>query len=364
MISKRLLSLGHRRGVVLLLVIGAVAILAALAVEVAHRSQLDVSRTARSGRDAAFRRDFDSGLAVAKGLLAEKRTSANCDYWGDGWHKELKVELAPGERLALRLEDEAGKLSLQKVASPGDGGVFARKSLERLFENLRKNDPQRERQWDAVELSLRKRLGLQDEPKDGTLKKEEKAPLKQPPTPPKTAPLYTLDGLREAGIPLEMVFGQGSFQKPFPDRPALCDLLTTFGDGLVNLNTAPEAVLYALDEEYDEGLVDRIAAWRGKTLDMNAQSAFRPFRQPKDLEFVEGIVQRAVVDGRPQVIKNLLLKVQTRVTVLSHCFSVRMLAEVEGRTRMGWGFFEVPPATEDGTPAEGIKLLAFEELEP
>jgi type II secretory pathway component PulK len=360
---KRLLLQKHRRGVVLILVIGAVAILAALAVEVAHRSQMDVSRTARMDRDAAFRRVFNSGLSVAQGLLAEKRKSVTCDYWGDGWRKELKIELAPGERLVLRLEDESGKLSLQKVAGPGDGAVFARKSLERLFEHLRKNDPQRERQWDAVEKALRKRLGIEDEPKDGP-KKDERRPVRQPTEPPKVSPLYTLDGLREAGIPVEMVFGQGSFQKPFPDQPALCDLLTAFGDGMVNLNTAPEAVLYSLDEEFDEGLAGRIASWRGKAQDMNAESAFRPFRQTKDLEFVEGIVQRAMVDGHPQVVRNLLLKVQTRVTVQSKCFSVQMLAEVDGRTRMGWGFFEVPPATEDGTPAERIKLLAFEEIEP
>lgn len=353
----------QRRGVVLLLVLGAVAVLAALAVEVAHRSQMDVSRAARMGRDAAFRRAFDSGLAAAKGLLAEKRASANCDYFGDGWHKELRLELAPGERVALRLQDESGKLSLQKVAGPGDGAVFARKSLGRLFAHLRKNDPQREREWDVAEDALRKRLGIEDEPKDG-LKKDERHPAKPPAEPPKVSPLYTLDGLREASIPVEIVFGQGDFQNPFPGRPALCDVLTTFGDGLINLNTAPVAVLYSLDEEYDERLVERIVSWRGQSLDTNAESGFRPFRQTKDLEFVDGVVQRAVVDGRPQVIKNLLLKVQTRVTVRSRCFSVRMLAEADGRTRMGWGFFEVPSATEDGTPAEGIRLLAFEEIEP
>lgn len=351
----------RRRGVVLLLVMGAVAVLAALAVETAHRAQMDVVRVARGDREAAFRRVFDSGIAVAKGLLTEKRLDPTCDYWGDPWHRELKLELGPGEYLALRVEDETGKLNVLKAMAAREEGAFTRKSFARLFDFLRKQDPEREHDWTAAEKALKDRWGIPEESKnkDASRKLESTAKKQLPPEAP-----VTLDGLREAGIPADLIFGSPSWEKPFSEQLALCDYLTTFGDGLMNLNTAPKAVLFALDEEYDERLVDRIISWRGTTLDAEDASSIRPFRAAADLQLVDGIVLRSIVDGKPVVIRDLFQKVQPRVTVRARSFSARMVAKVDGRLRQGWAFFEAATEKDQALKGETVRFVAFEEIEP
>jgi len=353
----------RNRGIVLLLVLGAVAVLTALAVDTAHRSTSDVTRAARAGREAGFRRVFDAGIAVGQGLVAEKRIERTCDYFGDPWHREVRLELGAGEWLALRVEDEAGKLNLLRTLAGREDGALARKSLARLFDYLRHEDPEREKEWTEAERAVRMRLGLKEDQKTGVAQPEPKAGAKPAPEPAPESPL-TLDGLREAGVPLELLFGRASREQPFGAGLALCDVLTVFGDGRVNLNTAPAAVLFALDEEYDARQVDRIVDWRGTRAEAGGAEKARPFRAAADLELVAGIVTRAVVDGRPVVIRNLLQKVQSRVTVRSKVFSVRMTAEIDGRLRQAWAFLEALDETERPAKAEPVRLLGVEEIEP
>lgn len=358
-----------RRGAVLLLVLGAVAILTVLAVELAHRASVDTGRSSRSSRAASFRRAFDSGLEIARGLLLEKRKEPGFDYWGDGWNSIVRAELESEIQVVVRVADESGKLNLVKAMGTGEGTVRARKMLARIFEYLRRHEPERTKQWEQVETSVRKRIGWEEaEQKVDEIRGAQagRMPALRP------APLYTLEGLREAGVPMEVIFGKRSldFGKgnvggerpgwPRSDGCALCDLVTTFGDGAVNLNTAPEGVLYALDEEFTEEVARNIAGWRGGSPETAEAAAFRPFRHVTDLELVEGIVKRASIDGRPTITKNLLQKVQARVTVLGRCFSAHLEAQVDGRTRQAWGFFEATP----GGPETTVKLVAYEEIEP
>lgn len=331
------------RGAVLLLVLGAVAILSILAVEISHRSKLDVSRSSRMSREAAFRRVFSSGTEIAKGLLAEGRKGQGFDFAGDQWSKEISITLDAGQRVTVRLSDESGKINLLKATDP-TAGAKTRKSLARLFAYLRKSDSSRETQWEEAELAIRKRLGI-----------DEKSASSSAPS-----PIYTLDALREAGISRELIFGN---LDPEDKNVALCDLLTAFGDGRININTAPAAVLYSIDEEYSEQLVNSIDMWRGGIEIKNNESEMKPFKSAKDLESVEGVVERKTVDGQPVVVKNLFLKVQDRIDVQSRCFSARIDAQVDGRQRTGWAFFEAGSAGA-GNAVPVVTLIAFEEIEP
>jgi hypothetical protein len=335
----------ERRGAVLLLVIGAVAILSILAVELAHRANLDVSRAARSRREAAFRRTFDSGLEIANGLLIEGRKNAAYDFAGDRWSHKTSVELGPGERVTVQVEDESGKLNIAAAMGNDDQAGSLRKSLARAMDYLRKHDPECDKQWQDIDVALRSRLGIDSKDRPSAL--------------------VTLDGLRESGIPLEFVFGADlNGEAGHQTHPALCDMLTTFGNGKINLNTAAPAVLYSLDQEYDDDLTAQINAWRGS--DSNGDSSsLRPFQKPEDLQLVPGIIVRGTVDGKPQVIKDLYQKVKDKIMVQSNCFSVRMIAEVDGFKRMAWAFFEVQPsAPANSTAVTTMKLLAYEEIEP
>lgn len=346
------------RGAVLLLVLGAVAILSILAVELAHRSNLDVARSARAAREAGFRRGFDSGLEVASALLSEGRKSDGFDTASDPWSRKIETALSEGGRLVVQVADESGKINILKALGADETTAKTRKSLARLFAYLRKAEPDREKQWEEIEASIRKRLGIDTSAQAG----KPAAPGQATTTDPG---LFTLDGLREAGVPLEFVFGAKTSDDG-QNRWALCDVLTTFGDGRINLNTAPAPVLYALDEEYDEALVGKIESWRGNAQD-DGQAAGKPFKSAKDLELIDGVVQKQTVNGQVQIVKNLFAKVQERVGVQSKCFSARILVEVDGRQRWGWGFFEVGAAKTGNTYAPGavaLNVLAFEEIEP
>jgi hypothetical protein len=222
------------------------------------------------------------------------------------------------------------------VQDTSSTGIATRKSLARLLAYLKGADSGHQQQWEKLDLALRKRLGLEENTG--------------------AQPILTLDGLREQpDIFAEDIFGRTEVDKV--DQPRLCDYVTLYGDGRVNLNTAPAAVLYSLDEEYSEELVGQIEAWRGNVGD---PSSTRPFKNAKELETVPGIIEQADVDGQLVVVKNLFVKVQDRLSVQSKAFSVRIVAEVDGRRQMALAYFNV----ESLGPTSQPKLIAYEEIEP
>ena len=319
---------GNARGAVLLLVIAALAILTVLAVELAVRAKADVTRSARGAREATFRRILDSGVEIARTLLSKRNAAEGYDGWGFGWEREVRLELGPGESVSVRVEDESGKLNILRAAGSDEAGARARAALGRLFERLDKAYPFQK--WQEIGAAAMKRAA--ESAKGGE-------------------PLQTLDGLREAGISRELVFG--SF-KPDPGRPqvALCDYLTVFGDGKANVNTAPDAVMFSLSEEWDEALAGRIVRRRGAR-SAEESLGVKPFREVRELDAVEGMLRK---DERGAVIANLLVKVQDSIGVQSACFSARILAEAGDRSREAWAFFEQSGGV--------MKLVAFEEIEP
>lgn len=338
-VPPRFTSSFRPRGAVLLLVLGAIVILSILAVELAHRANLAGAHATRTAREASFRRAFNSGLEVSKTLIIEGRPSSfqGYDTTSDPWAKPLTVDMGDREHVTIQLSDESAKLNVLKAMGTSDEAVRYRKSLARLLAYLRKTDDGNAQHWDAIEQALKTRLGIDSN----------------------TTPdaLYTLDGLREAGIGKDVLFG--SVSDATAGQKPLSAYLTTWGDGRVNLNTALAPVLYALDDEYSEDLVAQIESWRG-----NASTPSDPataFKSPKDLELVPGIVQHATVDGQTQVVHDLYTNVQDRVAVKSACISARIVAEINGERRMAFGYFEVAQLAGS---AQQLKLLAYEEVEP
>jgi len=351
-VKRRAFSPKRSRGAVLLLVLGAVALLSVLAVELAHRANVDVTRSVRSSRDTSFRRTLDSGAEIAKALILEGRNSMTFDSQHDAWSRNVQHSLPSGEHLSVQVADESGKLNLLKAVGSSEQATRMRKCLARLFARLRQLDSEREREWENVETAVRKRIGITEAPpKPGAATEQ----------PFEIAPLLTLDGLREAGVPAEFVFGsRGGHEN---SRWALCDVLTTFGDGRINLNTAPAPVLYAIDEEYDDALVNNIELWRGKPTG-DGQRSGKSFEKPQDLERVAGVVQKHLVNGQEQIFKNLFTKVQDRLSVSSTCFSAQLTAQIEGRSRVAWVFFDSAAHQPQPGRPKMPKVIAFEEIEP
>jgi len=304
------------RGAVLLLVLAAVALLAALAVEISSRASAESLRADRASREAAFRRLFDSGAEIARGLLAESDPEP-VTHWGQPWNRRLAFSLGTGESAFVTLGDENGKVNVARAVSVPEEAAAIREAVRRCFDYLARHEPKGGRDWRDLGARVLRRLSLR-------------------------TPLLSLDGLRETGVELADVFG--------PD--GLSRYLTCFGVGKINLNTAPRAVLASLDPELDEAMVDRIAAFRGGR--EGEAVPLKMFREPEDLMLVDGIVNRSVgADGTLRVDRNLYEKVKGLVTVKSSCYSARIEAAANGRRRQAWEFFR-----------PGGSRLAYEEVQP
>jgi len=324
------------RGVVLLLVMAVVAVLAALAVELAARAGVDVLLASRSLDESAFRRLADSGIEFGKGLLREPE-AGTYDFWGELWNQEVRLPMSPSEAVVVRVSDESGKINIaRKPGTRGDPTRLTRE-LHRLFEYLERYEPGRTEELRDLERRLDLRLGLIP-PEEGDVAPD---------------PLLTLDGLREAGIGTAQIFGKGG----------LAQYLTCFGDGKVNVNTAPRAVLYALDPEIDAQMADRISAYRG---DADGRTGtYKAFEEPKDLELVDGMVDRSAAQGQARVVRNLYLKIQPRVTTRSTAFGIRVTCRVGERSRDVWAFFEPSVEARAGEkPRRALRRLAYEEILP
>ncbi len=298
------------RGAVLILVIAAVAVLSIVAVELASRASADSLRADRAARDAAFRRLFDSGGAVARRMIAPLLPDEPV-AWNAPWTKPLRFELGVGESASVTVADESGKINLARIWTHAGEAPVIRLRAARLLDTLAKQD----RKQASFREKVMERLS-------------------------KTEALLTLDGLRETGLELDEVFG------------TLARYFTCFGDGRINLNTAPGAVLAALDPELDAAMVESIVRWRG-TRD-GEKPAVKVFQDPRDLELIEGIVTRSLQpDGTFRISRNLYEKLKDSLGVNSKAFSARLSAQAAGRSREAWVFLH-----------PGGARLALEELQP
>lgn len=302
-------------GAALLLVLGAVAVLTIVAIELASRATIESLARTRGLRDAAFRRLFDSAGEIARGVLLE-RTPSEFHGWGQSWNRLIAFKLADSESAEVRISDESGKLNVARAWLSGAERTAVISQIHRLFDYLSRRDPRREGAYASIKPKILERVAH-------------------------SSPLVSLDGLREVGIDVEDLFGPEGLAK----------YMTCMGDGRVNLNTAPKAVLYALDEAFDEALVDRVASYRGSG--DGETGSYRPFKTPRDLMLIDGVVVRLDTDGRSRIAQNHFDRLAGLVTVRSSAFSVRVDAVAHGRRRQGWLFLKA-----DST------RLAFEEIIP
>jgi type II secretory pathway component PulK len=328
------------RGAALLLVLGAMAILAVLAVELSQRANLDVSRAGYHHRLARFRMGFNAGVEVARASLAQRR-EGSADHFGAGWQNLVRVELTDTDWVEIRISDESGKLQIPPLPIVQSTSIAFKASLNRLFDSLCRVEPRREAEWRETEKRLLIRTGL------------------SPDTVQAPRPLLTLDALREAGIDRQIVFGDNTPEGE-SRALALCDVLTTFGDGKININTANAAVLYAMDEELMESMAQGIVSKRGTT-SSDGSVKHNAYQKTAEIEAIDGIVVREMVDGQLKEIRNLHTKLASKLSVQSACFSVRMTVSIDKQKREAWAFLIAPNAGSVAGKA-AAHVIAFEEI--
>lgn len=248
----------NERGVALILVILMVSIIVAVTLELNASSRLDVY-------EAANFRDRVKALYMAKsgfnaaGALLLKDTN-NYDSLNEMWAKTeilspYSAQLFEGEgSCILLIEDESGKVPLHKLVEGNAFNEQYRKILERLLKLPEFGLSQEKvtaliaciKDWIDADEELTGRDGAESA-HYRTL------------TPPYDAKNYPFDSVEELllvkEITPELFFGT-------KERPGLRNFLTVYGEGRININTAPKLVLRALADEMTPERADAIDEYR------------------------------------------------------------------------------------------------------
>lgn len=288
--------MNRQGGFVLVVVLLVVALLTGLTVTFINDVYLETGSRSAS-LDAAQGSLFaEGGIAAGLQLLSVTVGSASYSTLNDLWAQPLQLQEEQGQ-LLVTITEESGKLNLNQVALPnGTAHPVFHPLAQRLLKRLTLPPDLLDAVSDWIDEG--------DIPSPGGAEKDWYLAQKQP-LQPRNGPLETVEELgRVKG------FGNGPLEQLLP-------FITVYGEASVgapatkiNINTAPQELLEALDERITTALATRIIAWRRLT----------PFKEPSDLARVPGM------DG---IAPSLL----TVITAKGSVYRLNSAATVNGTTR-------------------------------
>lgn len=257
--------LGNKKGVALITVILILAVLVAAALELNRASRADIYDAANISDGVRLNYVAKSGFYGAAALLANSKSSY--ESLRDDWaHAEIlsaqSQALFPNSQFLVRIEDEQGKIPLQRLVHDGAVDENIKDLLLRFLKlpELKLGDAKAEEIVDSL-------IDWIDENDDVTGRGAESSYYQGLPQ-PYTAKNAALDCIEELlmikGITLEIYTGTS-------DRPGLSQFVTIYGSGAINPNTAPKLVLRALNDGITAELAERMDEYR-KVLTNNLSS--------------------------------------------------------------------------------------------
>ena len=188
-------------------------------------------------------------------ILADKNASDTLtDLWANTEMISLKSEdFFDNASFKLMIEDDGGRISINRLVSGSGYNSLIRDLLLRLLTGpYFRLEPTR-----AAELldAIKDWIDADDEVTGAGAEGAFYAGLERPYA-AKNAPLDCIEELLMVkGMSSDLFYGKG-------DSPGLSRCLTVFGDGRVNINTAPKPVLRALAVEMTDDEVDRLDKYR------------------------------------------------------------------------------------------------------
>jgi general secretion pathway protein K len=249
------------RGVALLLALLTMVLLTVVVIEFTVSSQVDYRRAATwlAGRRAALL--ADGGVTLAGELLHYDFSLGDTDSLQDLWARDMPPVDTGAGMLAVRIEDEQGKLNLNGLAT---GSLSpAGRRFQALLRHL-DLDP-------ALAAPVADWVDRNKDPGPGPLAAEAEWYSQQEPAYlPRNGPLRSYAELALVrGFTPEVLSRLRRFVTVLPDL-----------DLKVNANTAPPEVLASMDPRLDdEGIVKRL---------VDARTA-RPFSKPASMALVGGM---------------------------------------------------------------------------
>jgi general secretion pathway protein K len=246
----------NRRGVALILVLMVISIITALTIQLNRDTRSGAYEAATLSDGIRLRYIAESGFHVGEALLLADKNAfdALTELWARTEMISLQSEhFFDNGSFRLMIEDEAGKIAINRLVSGNAYNPLIRDLLIRLF-----TGPYFRMERDnALELieAIKDWIDADDALTGGGAEKAFYMALERPYA-AKNAPLDCIEELLMVkGVSLDLFYGKG-------DSPGLSRCLTVFGDGRININTAPKYILRALAEEMTDDDVERLDKYR------------------------------------------------------------------------------------------------------
>jgi general secretion pathway protein K len=246
----------NRRGVALIIVLLMISIIIAVTLQLNRDSRSEVYEASNLSDGIRLRYVAESGFSVGEALiLADKNASDTLtDLWANTEMISLKSEnFFDNASFRLLIEDEGGRISINRLVSGSGYNPLIRDLLLRLL-----TGPSfRLEQTKASELldAIKDWIDADDEVTGGGAEGAFYAKLEKPYA-VKNAPLDCIEELLMVrGMTNDLFYGARG-------APGLAQCLTVFGDGRININTAPKPVLRALAVEMKDDEADQLDKYR------------------------------------------------------------------------------------------------------
>jgi general secretion pathway protein K len=255
-VAPRFAALRNNRGVALITVILIVVILVAVVIELNRSSRADIYDAANLSDGIKLTYIAKSGFYAASALIAASPHGYNT--LRDDWAKaetlsQQSASFFTDGYFIVKIEDETGKIPINKLANGSEYNPDVREMLLRLL-----SQPEFDldsKKIDEIIDSIKDWIDPDDEFTGSGAENSYYASLDKP-YETKNAPIDCIEELLMVrGVTEEVLYGT-------KDKPGLAGFITANSDGLVNINTAPRMVLRALSDDIDADKAQRMDEYR------------------------------------------------------------------------------------------------------
>jgi general secretion pathway protein K len=246
----------NRRGVALIIVLLMVSIIVALTIQFNRDTRSEVYGAANVSDGIRLRYVAESGFYAGEALLLADKTSFDglTEPWANTEMIALKSEeFFDNGAFKLAIQDEGGKIPINSLVNGNAYNPLIRDLLLRLLTGPHFRLEQR--RAEDLRDAIKDWIDADDEVTGGGAEGAYYAGLAKPYA-SKNAPIDCIEELLMVkGVTRELFYGMG-------ESPGLVQCMTVFGDGRININTAPRPVLRALATEMADGELEWLDRYR------------------------------------------------------------------------------------------------------
>jgi general secretion pathway protein K len=244
------------RGIALITVLLIISILIAVAVELNRSSRTEIYDAANISDGIKLIYIARSGFYAGAAMLVNSQNDnvSLLDEWAKaGELAEKSKSLFPDGYFAVNIEDESGKVPLNKLVNGNEYNSDIKDILIRLLSQPEFGLDER-KATDIVD-AIKDWIDTDNDVTGGGAESSYYATL-NPPHAAKNAPLDCIEELLMIkGITKDLYAGT-------KERTGLAQYITVYGDGLININTAPQMVLRSLSPNITSDIAEKMDVYR------------------------------------------------------------------------------------------------------